>query len=318
MLIAGVVVAIVSPNEFVLWTLLALLFAGIGLTLTWSGFAFLVDAIDGRVGFVTGRLILNMVTGKTTSYFADCGPVKKRISRRAYDSLPRGATCHLYYAPGSRSLLSIESATVEEPKPGHPFGPDSAHAWDRLRWSWVGIAVGALGLLVAAYGVAVAHPARPIKVGGTVANYNETHYKSTTHRYLYLEGDSQAYEPDAEGAYSPPAPPFGTLMGKEVVLYVDEGTPNVLAINDGDQLYAGDWYLHTENERTFQIRNSLIVGAVGLIILGTGAAPIVLRRSRASVAPPTVRPLPAMWAPVSLVLVVGAVFWIVLAVASHR
>lgn len=266
-----------------------LLFVGIGLGLTWVGFAFLTDAIDGRVAYITAPLESRVVRGKTTTYYADCGPVSKMINSRAYEGLPRGLTCHLYYAPGSRSLLSIEPATDGEPKPAHPFGPDSAHVWDRLRVSWVAVTVGVLGILIAAHGFQVAHPAHPVPVEGTVASYDETHGKST-HRYLYLKGDPDSYTPYAEDAYSPPMPAFGTLQGRNVVLYVDDGTRDVLAVNDGEQLHAADWYQNPDHEKTFDTVLAAIAGVISLLAIAGGVAGIVFGPRIAAATRPTSPP----------------------------
>jgi hypothetical protein len=322
-----------------------LLVAGGGLALTWIGFAFLVDAIDGRVAYVTAPLRSRVVRGKTTTYYADCGPVSKLINSRAYEGLPRGLTCHLYYAPGSRSLLSIEPAADGEPKPAHPFGPDSAHVWDRLRVSWVAVTVGVLGILIAAHGFQVAHPAHPVPVEGTVASYDETHGRST-HRYLYLQGDPDSYTPYAEDSYSPPMPAFATLTGRNVVLYVDQGTRDVLAINDGEQLHAADWYLNPDHEKTFDTVLAATAGVISLLAVAGGVAGIVLgpriaaatRRTPplsqsaptdalyastpeysmpALYAPPSVRPWHASWVIVPVLTLAGAAFGLLISLTTH-
>lgn len=188
--------AVAAFTDSAIGTVIVLLVAGFGLWLTWQGFAFLADAVDRHVGFVTGPLNVEVVHGKTTSYYAAVGPVRKSISRRTSEQLPGGLVCHLYYAPACRSLLSIEPATESEPKPQHPFGPDSAHAWDRIRGSWVAIATAALGLGLAAHSLAAAHAAQPYRVGGTVANYYVTHgSKGGVYRHLDMNGDSADYQP---------------------------------------------------------------------------------------------------------------------------
>lgn len=330
----------VSAVDYALAAVVILVFAGLSLFLTWLGFAFLVDAIDGRVAFVTGLLQPNMVSGKTTSYYADCGPVHKLISHSAYEALPRGLTCHLYYAPGSRSLLSIEPASEGEPKPDHPFGPDSAHVWDRVRVSWVAITIGVLAVLFSVHSATVAHPARPVPVGGTVSDYREYHGKST-HRELYLGSDPGAYTPYAEDSYSPPAPSFGTLIGKELVLYVNDGTRDVLAINDGDGLYASDWYLNPEHQRESEVDQAVIAGLISLFVMAAGVVGLFYRRlfpgrvfaseqapsdplfartplySLPSIAPPRVRPWHSNWGPAAVLVGVGCVVFVILAIATH-
>jgi len=277
---------------------LCLIASGMGLYIAWRGFGFLVDSMDGAVAFVTGPLRGRMVhTRNRTSYWAHIGPVSKRIGRAAFDALPNGVACHLYYAPGCRSLLSVEPATVDEPRPMHPFGPDSAHAWDRLRWSWVLMTIGLLGLVVGVHQVASAHPALPVSVSGVVSDYRETHGRSTT-RALYLEGHGDTYTPKAEDTYTPSAPPFGVLVGHQVVLYINSGTHDVLAIDEGGQLYAGDWYLHPDHQTMFETVNGAITTALSGVLLLIGVALLVRdRRQRESSAvygPPTVRPVEQM------------------------
>ena len=336
--IGSVVVALAAFTDNAIGTAFALFFAAIGLFLTWVGFAYLADAVDGQVAFVTGRLGCTVVRGKTTSYYANVGPVRKGISSRAYDALPR-IGCHLYYAPGCRSLLSIEPSSESEPKPAHPFGPDSAHVWDRIRGSWVAIVVGVLGLGIAVYGAAVAHPAQPVRVDGTVSDYYETHGKSGTHRHLILS-DGSEYAPQSEDSYSPPLDSFANLAGKEIVIYVDKGTDNVIAISDGDQLHVGDWYSHPDHEKTYDLANAGLSGLAGLGILAGGIAAIVIGRrqvqpqpapaqaaddprfartplySQSAVFAPSVRPLSAGWAPASVVALVGVGLWIVIALIT--
>lgn len=332
LIVVPVVIALTADSGFV--TAGALLVAAGGLYLTWHGFAFLADATQGLVAFVTGPLHRRSVSGKGgTSYFADIGPVTKRISRRAYDSL-RGGPFHLYYAPGCRSLLSIEGASAGEPKPPHPFGADSVHVWDRVRWSWVLIAIGAAGLLIGANGVATTHAAHPVKVGGTISDYYEHHGKSGTTRYIYMRGDPNTYSPGRESSYDPPVPPFATLIGREVVLYINDGTQDVLAINDGEQLHAGDWYLHPEHETVNLSMNGAAGAGIGVLYIVLGIGLLVLRgRLPWSTQPtspdpafertplysmPSVRPARASWLAGVTLAAVALIVVLALELAVHR
>jgi hypothetical protein len=336
--VGSVVVALAAFTDNAIGTVFALLFVAIGLFLTWMGFAFLADAVDGQVAFVTGPLGCSVVRSKTTSYYANVGPVRKSISSHAYDSLPR-IGCHLYYAPGSRSLLSIEPSSESEPKPAHPFGPDSAHVWDRVRASWVAIVVGVLALGIAAYGAAVAHPAQPVRVDGIVSDYYETHGKGGTHRHLLLAGGGE-YAPQSEDSYSPPFGAFRSLVGQEIVLYLDQGTSNVIAIGDSDGMHVTDWYAHPDHEKSNLLWNAALSGLAGLAILGGGIAAIAFERWRSgrpakpaapvpdphfaqtplywqsAVFVPSARPAHASWAPVSVVALVGVGLWIVIALIT--
>ena len=340
-LIGSVVVALLSTS--VLLTVAALLAAALGLYLAWHGFAFVVDATEGTVAFVTGVLGCTTERGRYgTYYYAHIGPVTKRISSHAYDSLPRGEF-HLYYAPGCRSLLSVEPVAEDEPKPPHPFGPDSAHVWDRLRASWVAMTIGVLGLLIGVHAIAVAHPAHPFPVSGTVSNYDEHHGKGGTYRYLYLGGDPDSYTPQPEDSYDPPLPPFDSLIGQNVVLYLNEGTRNVLAIRDArETLHAADWYVHPDHETVNEATNGALSAGLSLLAIVGGAAGTVLGRQRLSpplakkqggpdprfartpmysrsplFAPPGVRPWYANWAPALLLLLVSLAVAIGLAIATR-
>jgi hypothetical protein len=303
-----------------LFSIFGLVVAGFGLYLTWRGFAYATDAHEGEVAFLTGLLSRRMVRGRYgTTYSAVIGPVSRRINRIAYDSLPEGMSWHLYYAPGCRDLLAVEPASAEEPKPDHPFGPDSAHAWDRLRWSWVLITLGALGVLIGAHAVALAHPAHPIQVAGTISNYVETHGKSTT-RSLYLDDGPDSYTLEDEDLYSPPAPAFGSLIGSQVVLYVDEGTRNVIALDSGDQLYAGDWYLHPEHETALDAANGAATAAASVLAIVVGIGFIVFGRRLSTpplYAPPTVRPISGLWFATLLIAVMVAGVFLVLGFAAR-
>lgn len=126
---------------------------------------------------------------------------------------------------------------------------------------------------------------------------------------------------------------FENLIGKEIVLYVDRGTANVLAVNDGDQLHAGDWYLHPEREWWSDIANAAAVGLVGLAFLGGGIATL-RRRERGmqvtdpmfartplyatpGIMPPSVRPWYANWAAVLAFTLTGTALGLVVALIAH-
>jgi hypothetical protein len=316
LMVSGAVAAFLV--DYPLVPLFALLMAGLGLYLTWRGFAFLVDGTDRTVAYLTASLRRRATATKGGYvYSADIGPVSQSITVGAYNSLPDGVACHLYYAPGCRSLLSAEPASAEEPKPAHPFGPDAAHAWDQLRVSWVLFTVGALGVLVGAHEAATAHPAHAVAVTGLVANYVERHAKSTS-RDLYLAGDPDSYSLQIEDSYAPPSPPFSSLIGRSVVLYLNEGTRNVIGLNDGEVLHAAALYLHPENQTIFQAVLGAVNAALSMITFLVGLFLLMIgrRRSRRATGsdtapperytPPTVRPARTGLAPTVLVAAVLA------------
>lgn len=329
LLLACLVVAFVATSAFLAVGALAV--AVMGLYLTWHGFAFLTDASAGTIAFVSGPLHRRSEHGRYgTYYYGDIGPVTKRISSQAYDSLRTGPY-HLYYAPGCRSLLSLEPASSSEPKPPHPFGPDSAHVWDRMRWSWALIGVGALGLLIGMHAITVAHPAIPVKVNGTISDYYEHHGKGGTTRHLYLRGSSNSYSPEREDAYDPPVPGFSSLIGKEVELYINDGTSDVIAISDYQHLYAGDWYLHPEHETVNAVMNGMATAIVSVLGLLGGVLLIVFGRRSAAAQPqpdpalartplytmPSIRPATSGWQAALLLVVVGTTLSLALRFAVH-
>ena len=185
------------------------------------------------------------------------------------------------------------------------------------------VTIGLLGLVVGGHQVASAHPAQPVSVSGVVSDYRETHGRSTT-RTLYLEGRGDTYTPKAEDTYTPQAPPFGVLVGHEVVLYINSGTHDVLAIDDGGQIYAADWYLHPEHQTRFEIVNGAITTVLSGFFLLFGVALLVRdRRQRESSAvygPPTVRPVEQMLpsATVTVVTFIAFLGLLIVAFAGTR
>ena len=332
-LVLGAIVAVLATLgaaldlEPALAVLFALIALSLGLYLTWRGFAFMVDATTGAVAFVTAPLRTRSVRGRSTSYFVGVGPVTRMIKARAYAALRSGDTYHLFYAPGCRALLSLEPASTTEPLPAHPFGPDSAHAWDRLRWSWILLTVGAFGALLGAHQVSAAHPAHPVRVAGTVQDYVEERTNGRgahIDRSLYLVDDGTVYALDDESAYKPPAPDYYGLIGRSVVLYVDAGTVDVIALSDRDTVYAGDWYLHPEHETTYLLLNGALTTAIGAGSLVLGLVLMVRDRRRAEetpgrsavYVPPSVHRLPAMWG--AALVLAGVLAFIGLGVASVK
>ena len=319
----------IATLETAISVVLALLAMILGLTLSWTGFAYMVDATSNAVAFVTAPLRTRVVRGRYTNYYADVGPISKNIKYKAYNGLlpAVGTTFHLFYAPGARSLLSMEPASATEPLPAHPFGPDSAHAWDRLRWSWILLTAGVFGALIGAHLILAAHPAHPVRIAGTVQDYVETTTTGRgahTERSIYLAGDGNTYTPDDESQYSPPYPDFYNLIGRQVTLYVDGGTTDVIALNDGDTTYAADWYLHPEHETQYLQTNAALTTALGAVFVGFGAWLLVRDRRRAeempgrpvAYVPPTVHPVNTMLATVALIA--GVLAFVGIAIASAK
>jgi hypothetical protein len=303
--IGGAALALVS--DYFLFAAIGLAMLAIGLYLAWRGFAFMADGATVDIAFVTGLLSREMVRGKTTSYFAEIGPIRKRVSKKTFDALPIGSRLHLYYAPGCRSLLSAEPAAADEPRPAHPFGADSSRAWDRLRVRWVVLTVAIVGLIAAGHIVVDAHPARPEPVSGIISDFYETHSKRGTTEHLVIDGNYQrVYVPSHGDAYTPPIDSFQSLVLKAVVLYVNSGTDDVIALRESksEVLHAGDYYLHPEYQFYWTLFGGGSLGLLSLLVLGFAAIPLLRVRWKSTsatavtpqlVIPPTVRALHLGW-----------------------
>src|SRR5260370_34642099 len=185
---AGVALAWAAPGSaatgggFIAFLVLALALGllGLGAYVSWRGFSFLGDAITRKVSYVTGRIDGDTATYKgATAYYMVIGPSKTRVSRKTYNPMPMGRLCHAYYAPGSLHLFSIIPSTHAKPPPPLTFGGDAAHAWDRLRWTWLVAAVAVFGLVAGSNGGVIGHPAQMSTVSGSVRPNQESYWKNT-------------------------------------------------------------------------------------------------------------------------------------------
>jgi hypothetical protein len=224
---------------------------GYGTYLSWRGFSFIGDAITRRVTYVTGQVGREEKIGFRGAkyYYMVVGPVKTLLYRRStYEALPVGVDCHAYYVPGSGHLLSLEPATADEPHPALRFGGDAAHAWDRLRWSWLLVAVAIYGLGAGVYGTISAHSAHWGMISGRISEYHEVQVRSTT-RYFHIESSSQQYALNSLDHASPPAPQLYDYVGDPVDLYVNaDDASDVLAMRLRGTLYTSDLYIHPEHQ----------------------------------------------------------------------
>ena len=282
---AGVGVVVASEPEF-LTMAIGIAFVATGLYLSWRGFSFLGDSITRNVAYVTGQLIPGSFTSRgSTTYYVVVGPVKTRISRRAYRTLPAGLNCHAYYASGSRHLLSLEPATAEEPHPSLSFGGDAVHTWDRLRWRMIILAVAAFGVATGVHAVAISHPAQPVLVSGHISSYEETTGKGA-YRHLYVDSTPQEFYLDNRNSYSPPIPDLGSDIGSQVDVYFNAGTAgDVLAIRLRETLYANDYYLHPEHQKDNMISSGATIGLLSAIALAVALWWRLLVRAKKAVAP---------------------------------
>jgi hypothetical protein len=233
---------------------------GVGIYASWRGFSFLGDALTRNVTYQNGKLECTTKTYKSsTYYYMVIGPVEAWISKKAYDALPVGLPCHVYYAAGSRHLLSVEPADLAEPHPSLRFGGDAAHAWDRLRWPWLVGTVAVLSLAAGAHFMIWAHPAQTYEVSGPISGYREVQGKHVD-RYLSLEGYSSEYVLNDLESTSPPLPDLSNNIGEQVDLYVNsENDYRVLALRIREHVYAADLYAHPEHQFWTMIIAGLVV-----------------------------------------------------------
>jgi len=282
---AGIGAVVALEPEFVIMAF-GIALVATGLYLSWRGFSFLGDSITRNVAYVTGRIIPDSRTYRgSTTYFMVVGPVRTRISRRSYRTLPAGLNCHAYYGSGSRHLLSLEPASAEEPHPSLRFGADAAHTWDRLRWRMIVAAAAAFGLAAGVHAIVIAHPAQPILVSGRISSYEETTGRGA-YRHLYLDTTSQEFYLDRRSSYSPPIPDLGSYLGSQVDVYFNAGSAgDVLALRLSETLYADDYYLHPEHQKDNMISSGATIALLSLIALAVALGWQQLVRAKRAVAP---------------------------------
>ena len=281
---AGIGAVIALEPEFVIMAS-GIALVTTGLYLSWRGFSFLGDSITRNVAYVTGGIIPESRTYRgSTTYYMIVGPVKTRISRRTYRTLPAGLNCHAYYGSGSRHLLSLEPATAEEPDPSLSFGADAAHTWDRLRWRMIVAAAAAFGLAAGIHAIVIAHPAETFLVSGPISSYEETTGRGS-YRHVFLEGNAQTYYLDKRSSYSPPIPDLSSYPGSQVDLYVSAGSSDVLALRLRESLYAADYYLHPEHQKDNMISSGATIALLSGIALAIALWWQQLVRVKKAVAP---------------------------------
>jgi hypothetical protein len=254
---------------------------GYGTYLSWRAFSFVADAITRTVTYVTAPIDSQVKTSSkgAKTYYMVVGPVRTQIYRRStFEALPVGVNCHVYYTPGSKHLLSLEPATVDEPHPSLRFGGDPLHAWDRLRWTWIVPAVAVFGLAVGAHGAISAHPAHWGTISGRIVEYHETRGKGASH-YFSIDKSSQEYDLGSLLGVSPPAPALDAYIGDAVDLYVNSDVPaDVLAMRLRETLYAADLYSHPEHELEGMIWSGALIALVSAAVLAVFARVTFYRR----------------------------------------
>jgi hypothetical protein len=103
------------------------------------------------------------------------------------------------------------------------------------RWGWVILCLlGALGLMAGGWFFVQAHPTVPVHVSGRIVDYERITSGATYLRNdLRLANDGHTYS--VITTQFQPALPTQLFQNGRVVLWVDQGTPNVVAITLYDQ-----------------------------------------------------------------------------------
>jgi hypothetical protein len=131
--------------------------------------------------------------------------------------------------------------------------------------------------------------------------------------------------------------PFADFIGRPVTLYVNEGTSDVIAFNDGDTTHTTDWYVHPEHQTVNMATHAAITAMISALAILGGVLGIGFGRRRiASVAaevpdtawqpayappgylPPSVHQPTAMWVAIGVLLVANATVFILIAATTHR
>lgn len=103
------------------------------------------------------------------------------------------------------------------------------------RWGWVVLCVfGAFGLMAGGWFFIQAHPTVPIQTQGRIADYERiTSGTAYVRNDLRLNGDGHTYVVDATQFH--PALPAQLYLNGRAILWIDQGTTNVVAITLYDQ-----------------------------------------------------------------------------------
>lgn len=94
---------------------MGLAFASVGLVTLASGLRRVADVLGGQVRTVAGKVIGEAnSSGESTTYYYKVDKLKLRVPAHAYTALVSGMAYRIYYAPRSKTLVSIEPLGGEQ------------------------------------------------------------------------------------------------------------------------------------------------------------------------------------------------------------
>jgi hypothetical protein len=162
-----------------------------------------------------------------------------------------------------------------------------------LRFKWTYLIVGAILIAVGVGVYATAHPAAPVEIDGTVADYTEFTQNGVYDRNeLKLANDSNTYTLDKTTFH--PSLPDSLYRDGKVNLWVDQGSTTVIGItlydgNDQNPIkYTTDRYDNPTSARSDGQSFGIVIGVFGAIFVGVFALWFALGRGRRRTAAPLV------------------------------
>lgn len=136
--------------------------------------------------------------------------------------------------------------------------------------------LGVIGLIVAGYFVATAHPAKPVEVDGTLQHFRVyTTNGSYDHSEIVLNEQPNTSYTFNKNDFTPAVPDSAYKDGK-INLWVDQGTTHVLAFklydasDENPTLYANGYYTNPQKQATDEYATGGGAAVVSLLLLGLG------------------------------------------------
>ena len=156
------------------------------------------------------------------------------------------------------------------------------------RWGWVILCLfGALGLMAGGWFFIQAHPTVPVQITGRIVDYERITSGSTYLRNeLRLANDSHTYI--VITTQFQPALPTQLFQNGRAVVWVDQGTPNVVAITLYDQndanpvTFTTPAYDHPTLAMQTNQQTAELISAVSIVLLlaALGWGMVLLRAQR--------------------------------------
>jgi len=145
-----------------------------------------------------------------------------------------------------------------------------------LTYSWSWFFLGIIVVATGGYFFATAHAAKPLEIDGTIASYKsyesiQNNSNSYVRNDLQIEGSTSVYMLNKK-LFHPILPDEIFLHGK-ITIWIDKGTPNVIAMtlydenNVNPSTYTTDLYDHPTIEQSKTQRIGGIIAGVGILII---------------------------------------------------